>query len=140
MTRGRDIAVTAVAFVYQCAEIRFHGGAASIPLEPSFEHAIYVVAGGVTLEGAAAVPDVLVYIGAGREGIELAAEAGSVAFLLGGAPFREEILMWWNFVARTDDEMETARGDWETGSRFGEVRGYPGRRLAAPPYATRPRA
>ena len=122
------------------AEIRFHGGAASIPLDPSFEHAIYVVAGGLTLEGAAAMPDVLAYLGAGREGIELAAEAGSVAFLLGGAPFREEILMWWNFVARTDAEMVTARDDWEAGSRFGEVRGYPGGRLAAPRYTTRSRA
>ena len=48
--------------------------------------------------------------------------------------------MWWNFVARTDREMETARLDWEAGSRFGVVRGYPGERLAAPAYATRPRA
>jgi hypothetical protein len=122
------------------AEIRLHRGAASIPLDPSFEHAIYVVAGSMMIEGTAVVPDVLAYLGAGREGIELAGDAGSVAFLVGGAPFREEILMWWNFVARTDREMETARRDWETGSRFGEVRGYPGARLAAPPYATRPRA
>ena len=122
------------------AELRFHGGAALIPLDPSFEHAIYVVAGGVKFEGAVIVPDVLAYLGAGRDGLELAGEAGSVAFLVGGTPFREEILMWWNFVARTDREMETARIDWETGSRFGEVRGYPGGRLAAPPYATLRRA
>lgn len=122
------------------AEIRFRGGPASIPLDPSFEHALYVVEGRVTLEGAAIVPDVLAYLGAGREGIEPAGDAGAVAFLLGGAPFREEILMWWNFVARTDREMETARSDWETGSRFDVVRGYPGGRLAAPPYRRAARA
>jgi redox-sensitive bicupin YhaK (pirin superfamily) len=122
------------------AEIRFRGGAASIPLDPAFEHALYVVSGSVTIEGAAIVPDVLVYLGAGREEIEPDGEAGALAFLLGGAPFREEILMWWNFVARTDEEMETARRDWETGSRFGVVRGYPGGRLAAPPYARARRA
>jgi redox-sensitive bicupin YhaK (pirin superfamily) len=122
------------------AEIRLHGGAASIPLDPSFEHALYVVSGRVMLEGAAIVPDVLAYLGAGREGIEPEGDAGAVAFLLGGAPFREEILMWWNFVARTDREMETARRDWETGSRFGPVRGYPGGRLAAPPYTPPRRA
>ena len=41
--------------------------------------------------------------------------------LLGGEPF-DEILMWWNFVARTRDEMEAAYRDWEAESdRFGAV-------------------
>ncbi len=41
--------------------------------------------------------------------------------------------MWWNFVARTHEEIVDARADWEAGRRFGEVRGYDGDRLAAPP-------
>jgi hypothetical protein len=41
--------------------------------------------------------------------------------LIGGEPF-DEILMWWNFVARSHDEMEAAYRDWMSHSdRFGNV-------------------
>ena len=46
--------------------------------------------------------------------------------------------MWWNFVARTAEEIVAAREDWQAGRRFGEVRGYPGARLDAPEYVARP--
>jgi len=52
--------------------------------------------------------------------------------LIGGEPFREPVLMWWNFVARTSEEMARAREDWEVHRRFGEVRAYNGPRLPAP--------
>ena len=58
--------------------------------------------------------------------------------MLGGAPFGETILMWWNFVARTTDEIVAAREDWEAGRRFGEVAAYRGDRLGAPPFIARP--
>jgi quercetin 2,3-dioxygenase len=122
------------------AEIRLRGERTAIPVEPSFEHAIYVVEGSLTIEGTRVMPDVLAYLGLGRGEIELAGDAGAIAFLLGGEPFSEEILMWWNFVARTDAEMESARRDWAAGSRFGAVPGYPGRRLEAPPYIPSQRA
>ena len=44
--------------------------------------------------------------------------------------------MWWNFVARTDEEIREARADWMAERRFGEVRGYPGDRLPAPALPT----
>jgi len=122
------------------AEIRLRSQRAAIPLDPSFEHAIYVVEGSLTIEGARVAPDVLAYLGLGRGEIEVAGDAGAIAFLLGGEPFPEEILMWWNFVARTDAEMDSARRDWAAGARFGTVGGYPGRRLEAPPYSPHPRA
>ncbi|HSK58585.1 MAG TPA: pirin-like C-terminal cupin domain-containing protein, partial [Actinomycetospora sp.] len=71
--------------------------------------------------------------------------------LLGGPPFGEQIVMWWNFVVRSHDEIVAFRDAWEAGSeRFGTVEGYVGRdglrgaaaRLPAPalPHATiRPR-
>jgi hypothetical protein len=40
--------------------------------------------------------------------------------------------MWWNFVARTNEEIVTARNAWVAGA-FGEVQGYAGEPLAAPP-------
>jgi hypothetical protein len=52
--------------------------------------------------------------------------------LIGGPPFPETILMWWNFVARTPEEITRARADWEEQRRFGEVKAYDGPRLSAP--------
>jgi hypothetical protein len=40
--------------------------------------------------------------------------------------------MWWNFVARTPEEIAEARADWEAHRRFGEVVAYGGPRLEAP--------
>ena len=53
--------------------------------------------------------------------------------LLGGEPFKESLVMWWNFVARTHEEVLEARAAWESGSLFGEVHGYDGPPLPAPP-------
>jgi hypothetical protein len=52
--------------------------------------------------------------------------------LLGGTPFEEQIVMWWNFVARSNDEIVDARTRWTAGDRFGDVSGYDGYRLPAP--------
>jgi quercetin 2,3-dioxygenase len=46
--------------------------------------------------------------------------------------------MWWNFVARTNEELVAAREDWEAGRRFGEVESYPGLCTSAPPFIARP--
>jgi len=51
--------------------------------------------------------------------------------VVGGVPFGERLLMWWNFVARSGTEITQAREDWVAG-RFGEIRGYPGNPLPAP--------
>jgi hypothetical protein len=58
--------------------------------------------------------------------------------LLGGEPFDEEIVMWWNFVGRSHEEIVTFREDWESASaRFAPVTGgYAGGTLPAPPLPT----
>ena len=44
--------------------------------------------------------------------------------LLGGEPFPDRLAMFWNFVARTRDELEEAAADWASGDpRFGAVAG-----------------
>ena len=111
-----------------------------VPLEPSFEHALVPLGSGAALPGRPLSADTLYFLGRGRR--ELAVEnqaAGAVRLLLlGGEPFGETIRMWWNFVARSNDEIAAARADWEAGRRFGDVRGYPGDRLPAPPFTARP--
>ena len=115
------------------------GGHLDLPLDPSFEHAVLLLRGTGEVEGSALPPDTLVFLGAGRSRVALTAPGGPLRLLLiGGAPFGEAVLMWWNFVARTSAEIEQAREDWAAGRRFGEVKGYPGARLDAPPFVARP--
>ena len=44
-------------------------------------------------------------------------EAGPVGahavLVLGGAPFGEQIVMWWNFIGRSHDEVVGFREDWQ---------------------------
>jgi hypothetical protein len=45
----------------------------------------------------------------------LSADVETKALLLGGVPFPEPILMWWNFVARARDEIDAASEQWQSG-------------------------
>jgi redox-sensitive bicupin YhaK (pirin superfamily) len=91
-----------------------------------------VAAGAAEVGGVRLQPGQLLYIGPGRERASVAAAAGSRLFLLGGVPLGEPLLMWWNFVARTPEEITAAAAAWRE-DRFGTVGGYDGERLPAPP-------
>lgn len=112
----------------------------AIPLERSFEHAVLVLAGAAMVEGESLQPGTLLYLGTGRERLDLRCAAPAHVLLVGGVPFGEEILLWWNFVARTREEIEAATQEWNGGQGFGEVSGSPSPRLVAPDLAgLRPR-
>ncbi|HET7311850.1 MAG TPA: pirin family protein [Mycobacteriales bacterium] len=98
------------------------GGDVVLPARRDFEHALVVLEGAVTIGGTTLTPGHLGYLGRDRDEIPLHAEERSRALLLGGVPFPQPILMFWNFVARDRAEMETAWRDWndDTG-RFGRV-------------------
>lgn len=83
-----------------------------LPLDPGFEHALVLLQGACSLDGRPLSVDTLYYLGSGRRGLTLVSGPRPVrALLLGGAPFEETILMWWNFVARTPEEIAEARAD-----------------------------
>lgn len=104
------------------AELRaLSDGPARIPLDPAFEHALALVDGRAASGGVPLEVGVLYPLPAGREVLDLQVEAGAVLMLLGGEPFPEPIVMWWNFVARSGDEIAAARADWEAGRGFGPV-------------------
>jgi len=109
---------------------------ARLAVDPSFEHVFFVVSGAAAAMSAVGGTDLrpghLLYLPPGRREVQLAATAGTVMMLLGGVPLGERLLMWWNFVARTPQEIEMAVADWQKG-RFGEVGGYGGLPLAPPP-------
>lgn len=46
----------------------------------------------------------LLYLGTGRDHLDLRAITDVDAVIVGGEPFDEDVLVWWNFVARTRDE------------------------------------
>ncbi|HTL98033.1 MAG TPA: pirin family protein [Holophagaceae bacterium] len=96
-------------------------GPASIPLDPAFEHALALVGGRAALRGMPLEIGVIYPLAPGAVSLDLHAEQGARLMLLGGAPFPEPILMWWNFVGRTPEEVAEARTDWEQGRRFGPV-------------------
>jgi redox-sensitive bicupin YhaK (pirin superfamily) len=109
------------------------GGDIAVPLVHGHEHVIFVARGRVAADGTTLEPGGLLYLGTGRDSLTIAAPAGARLFLLGGEPLGETLLMWWNFVGRTPDDIIEARRAWSGGQRFGGVRGYRGPPLAAPP-------
>jgi quercetin 2,3-dioxygenase len=115
------------------AEIVFHERAAiDLPLKPGFEHAIVVLHGEGELDGNPMNAAALHYIRPGRGELHISGGPNCRLLLIGGEPFREPILMWWNFVGRTHEEMTEARQNWMQHERFGEVLSYNGPRVPAP--------
>jgi hypothetical protein len=126
------------------AEITLAPGAtATLPLDRHFEYGVLCVQGDA-LVGSTEVPrNSMAYLGCGRHDLLLAApeDAGeeTIVMLLGGEPFEEEIVMWWNFIGRSHEEVVAQRDDWNgeglawAPPRFGEVTGFAGDRLLAPP-------
>jgi redox-sensitive bicupin YhaK (pirin superfamily) len=97
---------------------------ADLPLRADYEYAIVVLDGAVEVEGSTVAPGHLAYLGSGRRevGLRRAATGAARLILLGGVPFDNEILMWWNFVARTREEVDQARAAWQAfDHRFGVV-------------------
>ena len=115
-------------------DVALRPGTTTVPLTSMFEHGLVVTKGTVSVDGAVVTPGHLLYLGAGREELSLVATESSRALLLGGSPFPEPVLMWWNFVARTRDEVDVAYRDWSDDSgRFGTVRSNLARIEASPP-------
>lgn len=120
------------------AELRLDAGE-NITLEVSsaFEHALLVDTGEVTFEGSDLARGDLGCVEPGHQTLTIAVgEVPARVVLLGGEPFEEEIVMWWNFVGRSHEDVERARAEYEAGSpRFGLVEGYQGDvdRIPAPP-------
>ncbi|MEV4441183.1 pirin family protein [Streptomyces sp. NPDC049577] len=118
------------------------GASARLPVDPDFEYAALTMSGEAEVDGVRLAPGTMLYLGCGRTELPLRADADSAFMLLGGEPFEERIVMWWNFVARAQAEIEQARGDWMAGTRFGGVEGYDGAPLPAPglpPVPLKPR-
>ncbi|MFH8985454.1 pirin family protein [Streptomyces varsoviensis] len=116
------------------------GSGVSLDTYRSFEHGVLVDSGTVTADGTPLRPAELGYLSPGRPRLTLTNDGDGPArlVLLGGEPFGEEIVMWWNFVGRSHDDIVRAREDWAAGRRYGEVSGYDGAPLPAPELPNAP--
>ncbi|WP_270486875.1 pirin family protein [Gordonia jacobaea] len=115
------------------AELRIPPGAdVTLDVDPGFEHGFLVDSGRVEIVDSTTGPlerTELGYVGVGAETVVLANRGDDDArvIVLGGAPFDDDIIMWWNFVGRTHEEIVLAREEWMAHSeRFGQVQGYTG--------------
>jgi redox-sensitive bicupin YhaK (pirin superfamily) len=146
------------------AEVVLEAGAVvDVPLAAGFEMAVLVDTGSVVLSGTELAWGELGVVEAagssgsagsrGADGAASGADAGGAprhpgsvvvqagprgarVLVLGGEPFREEVVMWWNFIGRSHEDVVAAREEWEASGvgRFGQVKGYVGEvsRIPAP--------
>ena len=94
-----------------------------LPLVPAYEHLVVVLDGVLLLEdGRAVQPGQSAYLGVGRDELELNAADRARVLLVGGVPFEEQIVMWWNFVGRSREEVASYAAAWGAADeRFGTV-------------------
>jgi hypothetical protein len=97
-------------------------GTSVVALERHFEYAVVVTRGALNIDGSVITPGHLAYLGRGRDEVAVTTSEDVVALLIGGVPLDETLVMWWNFVARTQDEITQAYESWlKADERFGHV-------------------
>jgi hypothetical protein len=113
----------------------------SIPVDEDFEHGILIDAGSPTVNGSPVARAEIAYLAPGARTIEILSGVEPLrALLIGGEPLGESIVMWWNFIGRSHEEIVAFRARWQADviadgdehGPFGRVRGYDGSALPAP--------
>ncbi|MEY4310169.1 MAG: hypothetical protein RLZ71_95 [Actinomycetota bacterium] len=137
---GEFAGVKSPAVVYSPlvgAEVRL-SGTQTVPINPNWEHGVLVVAGRLSVNSEAVAPDQLYFLPAGATDVVLEG-SDFHGVLIGGEPFGEEIVMWWNFIGRSGDEIVQMREEWNGRSEvYGGVHDNIGGWIPAPelPNAT----
>ena len=120
------------------------GAALALDVRPEFEHGVLLDLGDIVVDGVEVPRRHLAYVPPGRTRLRLSSVAGARILLLGGEPLGERIVMWWNFIGRSHDDVAASREQWQhevidgadADGRFGTVEDYPGRPLPAPVMPT----
>jgi len=97
-------------------------GSFTVTIEEGHETGILVDQGSITIAGHQVDKDDLAYIPPGATSITVEATAPSRLILIGGKPFEEAIVMWWNFIGRTHEEIVAFREQWQNGLTTGSER------------------
>ena len=89
------------------------GAALDLDVDETFEHGFLLDTGSVLVDGQQVKPAEMAYVEPGRSTLRVEAVEASRVVVLGGPPFGEQIVMWWNFVGRSHDEVAQAREEWQ---------------------------
>jgi len=90
------------------------GARLRLDIDATFEHGVLVDTGTVHVDGTLVSPAHLAYLPPGGTALTLVAGSEPVRLLLiGGEPLGEKILMWWNFVGRSHEEIVEYRRQWQ---------------------------
>lgn len=94
------------------------GVSVDLSLDPTFEHAILVDRGTPTADGVEMPKDHLAYFAPGRTTLTINHlndddAAPARLLILGGEPLGEEIVMWWNFIGRSHEEVVAYRAIYQ---------------------------
>ena len=97
------------------AQVELPAGAGiDLPVDPSFEHGVLLDRGAVAVDGLDLPLSHLSFRDTGAASIRLeAGPEGARLLLIGGAPFGESIVMWWNFIGRSHDDIVKYRAEWQ---------------------------
>ncbi len=121
-----------------------------LDVDQTHEHGVLVDLGALEVDGVPVATHELAHMPLGRASTTLVAgDEGVRLLLLGGTPLGESIVMWWNFVGRTHEEVVAFREEWQAQverdgevvadaqqvapGRFGVVAGDHTRPIPAPP-------
>ena len=84
-----------------------------IELDPAFEYGVLVDSGELEVDGSTTRPGELIVLPRGRASLRLQARDRARLILLGGEPLGEPIVMWWNFIGRSHDEIVDFASQWQ---------------------------
>lgn len=104
----------------------------TLPLLSSFEYGLAVLTGKAKVGTHLLEPGALLYLGSGLSEVNLDIAEASQIILLGGEPFEEQVMLYWNFVARSTEEVREYIQLWHETNHFGTVEGYDGEPLRSP--------
>ena len=98
-------------------------GSMTLKLASTCEHAVLVDTGRVVTDDGDIPTHHLGILPTGHHTWTLRAGDSPVrAILIGGEPLGEEIVMWWNFVGRSHNDIVEARNSWQDGLTDGSQR------------------
>jgi len=105
-------------------DLRLEGRRVEVPSDPSFEYAVVPIDRSLKVNDAIVEPGWLALVPTGTDSLPIESSAdGARCLIIGGEPLGEPIEMWWNFVARSKEEITGAWRAWQSHDvgRFGPV-------------------
>lgn len=83
-----------------------------LPLDIAFEYGLLLDEGELLVDGELLNRHALAIRTTGTSSVELESRTAVRLLVLGGTPFEEQIVMWWNYIGSSHDEVEQFHRQW----------------------------